>query len=159
MAAFISFESNCFPEHLKVAAAFFIKQAGYFFFSKHFYLKNHPKKHVPSFSLPWWKKIPSLLFMFSWLLFTLTLFKNLSLPVKLKDFDFFNPTLGEGVVFTSPIYLGKYLTNSAQNWPEGRPWLRNLFFTLKNLKKVWRHGLFCCHLQKIAIFPIFIVYQ
>ena len=48
MAAFISFESTCFSEHLKVAAAFFIKQAGYFFF---FYLKNHPKKRVPSFSL------------------------------------------------------------------------------------------------------------
>ena len=47
------------------------------FFSKYFYLKNHPKKYVPSFSLQWWTKIPSLLFMFSWLLFTSAL-KNFS---------------------------------------------------------------------------------
>ena len=84
------------------------------FFSKNFYLKSHSEKHVPSFSLPWWKKIPSLFFiMFSWLLFTSTLFKNFSLPTKLKHFDFFNPIPGKGVVLTFPIYLGKYLTNSA----------------------------------------------
>ena len=41
------------------------------FFSKYCYLKNHPKKQIPSFSLQWWTKIPSLLFiMLSWLLFT-----------------------------------------------------------------------------------------
>ena len=40
----------------------------------------------------------------------------------------------------SHIYLGKYLTNSVRNWPEGKTWLRNYFSTLKNLKKVWRHG-------------------
>ena len=32
-----------------------------------------------------------------------------------EDFDFFNPIPGGGVIFTSPIYLGKYLTNLAQN--------------------------------------------
>ena len=26
------------------------------FFSEYFYLKNYPKKHVPSFSLPWWEE-------------------------------------------------------------------------------------------------------
>ena len=59
--------------------------------------------------------------MFSWLLFTLTLFKDFSLPTKVKDFDLFNPIPGEGVIFTSPIYLGRYLSNSAQNCPEGKP--------------------------------------
>ena len=33
------------------------------------------------------------------------------------------------------------------------------FSILKNLKKVWRYGLFCCHQQKTAIFPVFTVYQ
>ena len=47
------------------------------FFLEIFLFKESSKKHVPSFSLPWWKKIPSVLFiMFSWLLFTSTLFKN-----------------------------------------------------------------------------------
>ena len=41
------------------------------FSSKYFYLKNHPEKHLPSFSPPWGEGIPSLLFiMFSSLLFT-----------------------------------------------------------------------------------------
>ena len=146
MAAFIRFGSTCFLEHLKVA--FFIKQPCYFFSWNFFYLKNHPKKLVPSSSLPWWKKIASLLFiMFSWLLFMPTL-KNFSLPTKLKDLDFFNTILWGGVIFTSPMYLGKYWTNSAQNWPDGKSWLRNQFSTLKNLKNVWRHGLFCYHSQK-----------
>ena len=44
MAAFIRFGSICFSEHFKVAAALFIKQTSIlFFFSKYFYLKNHPK--------------------------------------------------------------------------------------------------------------------
>ena len=53
--------------------------------------------------------------MFSWLFSTLTQFKDFSLPKKLKDFDFFNPVPGGGVTFTSPLYLGRHLTNSAQN--------------------------------------------
>ena len=106
------------------------------FFLEIFLFKELPKKHVPSFLLPWWKKIPSLLFIrFSWLLFTLTLLGNLFLRTKLKYFDFFNPIPGGGVIFTSPIHLGKYLTNSAQSWPEGKSWLRNWFSTFKNLKK------------------------
>ena len=36
MAAFIRFGSTCFSEHLKVAAAFFIKQPCYFFSRKIF---------------------------------------------------------------------------------------------------------------------------
>ena len=96
------------------------------FFSKYSYLKNHRKKHVPSFSLPWWKKIPSLLFiMFSWLLFIPKLFKNFSLPKKCKDFDFFNLIPGGGAIFIFLIYLEKYLTSSAKNWPEGKSWLPN----------------------------------
>ena len=64
------------------------------FFSKYFYLKNHLKKTVISFSLPWGERIPSLLFiMFSSLLFTPSLFKNFSFLVKHKDFDFFKEIL------------------------------------------------------------------
>ena len=58
------------------------------FFSGYFYFKNHPKKHIPSFSLP------SMLFiMLSLLLFMLSLFKNFSLLAKHKDFDFFKAAL------------------------------------------------------------------
>ena len=54
------------------------------FFSKYFHLKNHPKKHVPLFSLPWWEGIPSLIsIMFSC---TLPLLKNFSLQTKRKDY-------------------------------------------------------------------------
>ena len=60
------------------------------FFLGIFLFKESPKrKHVPSFSLLWWEGIPSLLFiMFSWLHFTLWLFKNFSLLTKLKRFWF-----------------------------------------------------------------------
>ena len=51
---------------------------------EYFYLKNHRIKQVPSFSLPWWEEIPSLLFiMSSWFPFTPLLFKNFSLLTKL----------------------------------------------------------------------------
>ena len=90
----------------------------------HSYWKN-PKK-TPAFSLPWRKKMPSLLFIiFSWLLFTPTLFQSFSLPTKLKDFVSLNPIPGGRVIFTSLIYLRKYLTDSAQNWPEGKSRLQN----------------------------------
>ena len=73
MAAFIRFRSTCFSEHFKVDALL-IKQAvliGIFLFTK------SAKKHVPSFSLLWWKGILSLHFiMFSSLLFTPSLFKK-----------------------------------------------------------------------------------
>ena len=52
------------------------------FFLEYFYLMNHRKrKHVPSFSFPRLEGIPSLLFMFSWLRFTMSLFKNFSLKL------------------------------------------------------------------------------
>ena len=93
MAVFIRFRSTSFSEDLK-ADAFFIKQPSFFFFSEYFYLKNNPKKHVPSFSLPWGERISSLIFiMFSSLLFTSSLFKNFSLLAKHKDFHFFTATL------------------------------------------------------------------
>ena len=44
--------------------------------------------------------------MFSWLLFTLTLFKDFFLPTKLKDFDLLNPIPGEGVYLHPPSILG-----------------------------------------------------
>ena len=115
MAAFICFGSTCFSEHLKVATASFIKQP-YYFFLEIFLFKESPKE-TRTIILTSMMKENSIIFfiMFSWLLFMPTLFKNFSLPIKLKYFHFFNPILEVGVIFTSPIYLGKYLTNSAQN--------------------------------------------
>ena len=70
MAAFIRFRSTCFSEHLK-KDALFIKQPSCFFLGK---------KHIPLFKPPRVEGISSLTFiMFSSLLFTSTLFKNVSL--------------------------------------------------------------------------------
>ena len=70
MAAFIRFRSTCFLERLK-KDALFIKQPSCFFLGK---------KHIPSFKPPRGEGISSLTFiMFSSLLFTSTLFKNVSL--------------------------------------------------------------------------------
>ena len=70
MAAFIRFRSTCFSERLK-KDALFIKQPSCFFLGK---------KHIPSFKPPRGEGISSLTFiMFSSLLFTSTLFKNVSL--------------------------------------------------------------------------------
>ena len=92
MAAFIHFRSTCLSEHRKGDVSF-IKQSSYFFLGI-FSLKESPKKHVPSSSLPWWDGIPSLLFiMFSWLLVTPPLLKNFSLLTKRKDFDFLKATI------------------------------------------------------------------
>ena len=83
MAAFIRFRSTCFSEHLQVDALF-IKQLSHFFLGI-FLFKESPRKHVPSFSLPWVEGIPSFLFiLFSSLLFTPPLFKNFSLLAKHK---------------------------------------------------------------------------
>ena len=56
MAAFIHFRRTCFSNQLKVDALFI-------FFLEYFYIKNYRKKHVPSFPLPWWERIPLLLFI------------------------------------------------------------------------------------------------
>ena len=62
------------------------------FFSEYFNLKNYQKKkHVPSFSFPWWEGIPLLLFiMFSWLRLrrhspkTFLYWRNLKILISLK---------------------------------------------------------------------------
>ena len=64
------------------------------FSSKYFYLKNHPEKHLPSFSPPWGEGIPSLLFiMFSSLLFTPHSSKTFLYWQNIKDFDIFKATI------------------------------------------------------------------
>ena len=77
------------------------------FFSEYFYLKNHQKKHVPSFSLLWGERIQSVLFiMFSSLIFTPSFFKNFPLLTKHKEFDFFKATLSTlNIIYIKLIYI------------------------------------------------------
>ena len=56
------------------------------------------------------------------------------------------PILGGRSIFTSPIYLRKYLTNWAENQPEGMTWW--IVLLTSNTKII----------EKIAVFPIFTVY-
>ena len=66
MAIFIRFGSTCFSKHLRVAAAFFIKQPCYFFL-KNFLFKESAKQSRTFILTSWWNKIPLLfLITFSW---------------------------------------------------------------------------------------------
>ena len=130
LTAFIRFRSTSFSEHLKVAAAFFIKQPCNFFLEK--FLFKESSKRARSFILTsMMKENSSIVFHHVFLItFHADTLQNLSLLMKLKNFDFFNPIPGGGVIFTSPIYFGKYSTNSPQNWPGSNSWLWNNFSAL-----------------------------
>ena len=109
LTAFIRFPSTSFSEHFKMAAAFFIVQR-YSFFLKKFLFKESSKRARSFILTSKVKENSSIAFHH---VFMITFYAD-TLP-KLKDFDFFNPILGAGVIFISPIYFGKYSTNSPQN--------------------------------------------
>ena len=115
LTAFIRFPSTSFSEHFKMAAAFFIVQP-YSFFLKKFLFKESSKRARSFILTSKVKENSSIAFHHVFMItFYADTLQNLSLLTKLKDFDFFNPILRGGVIFISPIYFGKYSTNSPQN--------------------------------------------
>ena len=70
------------------------------FYWEYFHLKSHPKKHVPSFSLPWWKGI--LVFFITFYAVTL---QTLFFTGETKRFDFFKTTLSTlNIIYINIIY-------------------------------------------------------
>ena len=78
MAAFIRFGSTCFLEHLRVAAAFFIKQPCYFFILEIFLFKESPRETRTFIFTSMMKENPIIAFHHVFMVsFTPTLFKNI----------------------------------------------------------------------------------
>ena len=100
--AWMNFQNNYFRSHLLYEALLSQNNSKCMlsslsnraiFFLEYFILKNHRKKHVPSFSLSWWEGITSLLsIMFSCLRFRRHTSKTFLYWRNLKDFDLFKAT-------------------------------------------------------------------
>ena len=161
---FLRFRSTCFSEHLKVDD-FFIKQPCYFF-SEYFQLKNHPKRHIPSFSLPWWEGIPSLFFIvFPSLLFTLSLFKTfLDWKNKYKENSLLENYLWKIAPYINPKpnpysnTWGELIGGQSSGWQlcvgqiYTHRWNRKVLVFLKRLTFNSKHYLHKCYLHKGFIF-------
>ena len=82
------------------------------FFSEYSSLKNHPKKHVPSFLFPWYEGIPSLLFIIIFYAITLQklFFTDKTSTPKIATPEYYPLTHGEnllGAVFRGAIFWSR----------------------------------------------------
>ena len=141
VTAFIRFRSTSFSEHLKVAAAFFIKQPSNFFLKK--FLFKESSKRARSFILTsMMKENSSIVFHHVFFLYWWNLKILISLTLSHGEESYLPPPFILANI--QPIHL-KIDLEAIHDY--------EITFL------PWRHRLFSCYPQKIAIFSVFILYQ